>query len=234
MTLGAGRPAASAAALIVGTMWSASVFGPVHQVRVPSASSPVALSICGPSAATTMPNGGAPFAVEGQVRAVRLTLVADGLVARQRAQDAQVVAYVTDRLVVAHAEHVLDHHPVAEPDTQGEAALAGRIHREALLRDRRRMSRIGRDHRRAEFDARDLSADDRQHRQRVVAEDVRRPVRSETVGLRLPRLRDDVVDRSVVDGSTEVSDTHALTVATASHRPTTVLAPPAHWVPSTT
>ena len=57
ITRGAGRPAASAAAVIVGMVWSASVFGPTHHVYVPSASSAVAFSICGPSAATTIGNG---------------------------------------------------------------------------------------------------------------------------------------------------------------------------------
>ena len=40
MILGAGRPAASAAAVIVGTVRSRSVSGPTHQVSVPSARRP--------------------------------------------------------------------------------------------------------------------------------------------------------------------------------------------------
>ena len=40
------------ASRIVGTMWSATVFGPVIQVPVPSASRPASFSITGPSAAT--------------------------------------------------------------------------------------------------------------------------------------------------------------------------------------
>ena len=60
ITRGAGRPAASAAALIVGTVCSASVAGPVHHVSVPSASSAVTFSICGPRAATTIGNGAVP------------------------------------------------------------------------------------------------------------------------------------------------------------------------------
>ena len=67
ITRGAGRPAASAAALIVGIVWSASVLGPVHHVSVPSASSAATFSICGPSAATTMPNGAAPLTVTAPI-----------------------------------------------------------------------------------------------------------------------------------------------------------------------
>ena len=61
ITRGLGRPAASAAALIVGMVCPASVSGPVHQVSVPSASSAVTLSVCVPSAATTIGNGVAPL-----------------------------------------------------------------------------------------------------------------------------------------------------------------------------
>ena len=52
-TRGLGRPAASAAAVITGTMWSRTVPGPVIHNTVPSVCSPARRSICGPSAATT-------------------------------------------------------------------------------------------------------------------------------------------------------------------------------------
>ena len=55
---GAGRPAASAAALILGTTWRARVATPVIQVTVPSVSRPARSSIRGPRAATTRPGGG--------------------------------------------------------------------------------------------------------------------------------------------------------------------------------
>ena len=58
-TRGAGRPAAAAAAVIVGAMWVPMVAGPVIQVAVPSAMRPVTLSIWVPSAATSTGTGGA-------------------------------------------------------------------------------------------------------------------------------------------------------------------------------
>jgi hypothetical protein len=52
-TRGAGRPAFSAAAVIVGTVWEASVAGPVIHVTVPSAIVAARRNICSPSAAIT-------------------------------------------------------------------------------------------------------------------------------------------------------------------------------------
>ena len=57
-TSGAGRPAASAAAVIVGTVCDASVAGPVIHVTVPSATRPASCSIFGPSAAINTGGGG--------------------------------------------------------------------------------------------------------------------------------------------------------------------------------
>src|SRR4051812_8972837 len=55
---GAGRPARSAAAVIAGTVCSASVAGPVIRVTVPSVTVPASSSIFGPSAATSAGTGG--------------------------------------------------------------------------------------------------------------------------------------------------------------------------------
>ena len=57
---GAGRPAASAALVILGTMWEPIVFGPVTHVTVPSASSPAIRSIIGANAAIKTGHGVAP------------------------------------------------------------------------------------------------------------------------------------------------------------------------------
>jgi hypothetical protein len=141
--------------------------------------------------------------VEGGRRAVRLTLVLHGLEPRQRAEHTEVVADVSDRLVVAQPHHVLDHDLVAQADAQRESATAGGADREALLSDRQRMARERRDDRRAELDPRHLAADERQRREGVVAEDVRHPVRVEAVRLRSRGLGDDVVERAVVDRSPE-------------------------------
>ena len=54
---GSGRPASRAAGAVAAPMCSASVFGPVIQVMVPSASLPVSSSITGPSAATSTRHG---------------------------------------------------------------------------------------------------------------------------------------------------------------------------------
>jgi len=60
-TLGAVRPARSAAAVSAGTMCSASAFGPARNGSVPSASSPVTCGPRGPIAATiTGISGSAP------------------------------------------------------------------------------------------------------------------------------------------------------------------------------
>jgi hypothetical protein len=55
--LGAGRPAASAAATIVGAVWFLMVPVPVIQVMVPSATVPASFNMAGPKAATS--TGGA-------------------------------------------------------------------------------------------------------------------------------------------------------------------------------
>ena len=57
---GAGRFAAAAALVIVGTVSSPSVTAPVIHVSVPSASVPASSSILGPSAATSTGHGVAP------------------------------------------------------------------------------------------------------------------------------------------------------------------------------
>lgn len=59
-TRGAGRPAAAVALVSTGTVWSASVAGPVIQVTVPSANSPAIRSMTGPRAATSSDGAAAP------------------------------------------------------------------------------------------------------------------------------------------------------------------------------
>ena len=63
MIRGTARPAFSADAVIAGTVCSARVRGPTHHVRVPSDNRPAISSMRGPSAATTIGNGMAPFTV---------------------------------------------------------------------------------------------------------------------------------------------------------------------------
>ena len=59
-TRGLGRPAACAAAVMVGTMCSRTVAGPVIHSTVPSASSPASRSMAGPSAASSSGTGLGP------------------------------------------------------------------------------------------------------------------------------------------------------------------------------
>ena len=71
-TRGAGRPAAVAARVMVGTTWSARVAGPAQTVMVPSASSPARRSMTGPRAATRR-EGGAAFGMVSWPTAVRVS-----------------------------------------------------------------------------------------------------------------------------------------------------------------
>src|SRR3954447_23870969 len=64
-TRGAGRPAFSAAPPMVGTMWSATVAGPVIQVIVPSARVPAIFNISGARAAISTGQDSAPGTVIG-------------------------------------------------------------------------------------------------------------------------------------------------------------------------
>ena len=65
-TRGSGRPAASAAARMVGTMCSAMVPVPVIQVTVPSATVPASLSMTVPRAATRTGGAVAPGTPRGR------------------------------------------------------------------------------------------------------------------------------------------------------------------------
>ena len=121
ITRGLGRPAASAAAVIVGIVWPASVAGPVHHVSVPSASSAAALSICGPRAATTIGNGVAPARRHRGVHPVVLAVEGDRLTPRQRAEHGQVLAEVAHRLGEAHPHHRLDDDLVAQADAEAQS-----------------------------------------------------------------------------------------------------------------
>ena len=75
------------------------------------------------------------------------------------------------------------------------------------------MARVGRDHRRAELDARDLAAGDGDGGQRVVGEDLGEPGTGEAVVGRLPHGGDDLVDRAPCEGVPEEdADAHGRTL----------------------
>ena len=104
------------------------------------------------------------------------------LTAEQRQQHRQVLAHVPGRLVEAVPVHVLDDDLVRQPDAERQPARAGRQRRgQCLLRQHRRMPRVGGDDGRAELDARHLAAGYRQRGQRLEPEDVGHPDRREPV-----------------------------------------------------
>ena len=81
----------------------------------------------------------------------------------------------------------------------------GGLHRQRLLGQHHRVPRVRRHHRGAQLDARHLPPDDGQRGQRVVAEDLRHPVRVEAAVGGLPRLVDHRVQRAAVDRPTHQS-----------------------------
>ena len=70
------------------------------------------------------------------------------------------------------------------------------------------VARERRDHAGAELDPWDLPPGERQRRQRVVPEDLRRPVGAEAAGLGAAHLADHLVDGALVEGSPEDPDPH--------------------------
>ena len=166
------------------------VLGPVIQVMVPAVRAPASLSIWGPRAATMTGTG----CWSGMSR-VRLAesvspSAATGPAVDQRHEDVEVLAEVTDRLVEAHAEHVLDDELVRQADAQGEASAGGLLGGEGLGGEHRGVAGVGGHDRRPELDRGGLAADDGQQGEGVVAEDLRRPVAGEALCLgRLRRLR---------------------------------------------
>ena len=105
---------------------------------------------------------------------------------------------------------------MAETDPERQASSARRVHGQALLSDCHRMTWIGRNNRGPQLDSWYLTSDDGENGQRVVAEDVRRPVRREPVRLHLPSFIDNVVYCAVVNRSTKDPNAHAVTVVLES------------------
>ena len=104
------------------------------------------------------------WAREAEMGRVRLARVAHVPVAQQRQQDVEVVAHVAGRLVERVAEHPLDDDLVRQADAERETSVEGGLRRHRLLGQRRRMTRIRRDHGRAEFEPRHVAAGDREGR----------------------------------------------------------------------
>ena len=72
--------------------------------------------------------------------------------AQQRREDFEILFHVQGGTIVGHAERILDHDLVREPDAEHEAVTAGRSGGHRLLRYRGRVTRIGRRDRRTDFD----------------------------------------------------------------------------------
>ena len=102
MMRGALRPAAAAAAVMVGVTWLAIVFTPVIHSNVPSHNWPAVSSILGPSAATNrsgVRTSRGPTAPESDVTVTRSPVVATALAAQHRRQGLEVLAHVARRTV---------------------------------------------------------------------------------------------------------------------------------------
>jgi hypothetical protein len=146
------------------------------------------------------------------VHAELLTGVRHRLALQQRHHHFQVLAHVTNRLVETHAPHGLHHDLVTETDAEAQTTVRCRVHREGLLSHHHRVTWVRGNDAGSQLDAGHLATDHGQRRQRVVSEDLRRPVAGETGGLGRSSLGHHGVDRSVVRCSTEDSNSHGPTV----------------------
>ena len=139
----------------------------------------------------------------------RLARRRDLAVAQERHEHVEVLADVAQRLVERQPEHALDHQLVREADAEDEPAAADGLRGERLLGQRDRVTRVRRDDRRAELDARHLAAHDREGHERVHPEDLGEPEGREPVVGGSARRVDGGVDRSVGGVSGEDPDAHA-------------------------
>ena len=99
--------------------------------------------------------------VERVVHAERIILDVDHARSRERLlEHIEVGAQRRHRTVVGEAEHLVDHPVVRHTETKAQPALAHCLRGQRLLRQRDRMPRLHRHHRRADLDARGLDADD--------------------------------------------------------------------------
>ena len=190
-------------------MWSSSVFGPTHHVDVPSASVPVTRSICVPSAATSTAGRDAARDVDAALDTELLALEL-----HRRSSRAAASAPTGTRGGGGPACRT-----TGPTSTRRRSGATARCRAPAVRRSRDCTvsaccaSIIGcrgirRHDRRSELDARHLTTGDREHGQRVVAEDLRRPERVHPVVGCTPHLVDDLVDRPVVDLGSHDPDAH--------------------------
>jgi hypothetical protein len=127
-------------------------------------------------------HGAGPWRGQADVRMKRASGDVDGSAVEQRPQDRQVLAHVVGGPVEAVPVHVLDDDLVRQPDAEGQPAGPDRERRgQRLLRQHRRMPRVGGHDGGAELDAWHLAARHRQRGQCLESEDVRDPHRREPV-----------------------------------------------------
>ena len=84
--------------------------------------------------------------------------------ADQGSQHRQILLHVLRGAVIRQAHYALNQRAVGQADAQSQPAIAGALGGEGMLCHAQRVKRVGRNDRRAEFDAACLLADDREGR----------------------------------------------------------------------
>ena len=144
--------------------------------------------------------------VERVVHAERVVLDVDRSGAGEGpVEHVEMGAHRRDRMLVRQAEHLVDDPVVGHAETQSQPAIAHRLHRQRLLRERDRMPRLDGYDRGADLDAVRLDADDRGRGERVeVVGDLRDPDRRQAGVLGPARIRRAAVRPSCRTGRARV------------------------------
>ena len=194
--------------MIVGTVWSASVAGPVIQVTVPSVCVPASSSIFGPSAATSTGHGDDPAMLKPPLadrvspeNETEPSRISGNRIARYSRMCRSGLSNDMPNMVSITIWCDRPMPSVKRPPVAPWAV-------ERLGRQHHRVPRVGRHDGRAELDAGHLASDHRERGDRVVGEDLRQPERVEALGLGLAGRSDQVVHRAVGCLAAEDSDPH--------------------------
>jgi len=173
---GAGRPAASAAAVMVGIA--------SHVAQIDRTAHPGHRPLCEPAAQAQ--HGGSESRDQHRraCRARHLDLRRDpvqlaaepgGLLRQQAGEHCQVLPRMRNRPAVIEPERVLHHVAVAQADTERQPVAGRGLGGQRLLRERRRVTRIGGNDGSPQFNPVSLTSGDGQHRQCVEAKRMREP-----------------------------------------------------------
>ena len=204
---GCGRPAARAAAPMLGTTWVATA----RRVRHPENGAVGDLASDAQQARRERGDQerNRDRRWRGRGAAVRVDVVAvevDGLAAQERREHTDVLLGVTARRRVGVAIHALDDRRVRRPDSQREARPAERVgDGEGALRHLQWMHRIRLHDRGAELDRARRPTGECDGQQRIIRCRTCVPDRTEAVGFRVDCLRDHALERRA---ATTQSDSH--------------------------